>query len=111
MKEQENERLKQQLEDTHLRNEILSTHQPADSLLEENSVCGNGGDFCDGRVSEEESKSLPLTDDSAADPMELPRMKQRLQQMENELRRTRIKLLNFQATMKVRQLRTTLIFP
>lgn len=103
MKKQENERLKLQLEDTRLQNELLSTHQP-DSMLEENGDCHTGVDVCDGRIgTEEKEKMLSQSGDCATDAMELPRLKRRLQQMENEVRRTKTKLLNIQATMKVRQ--------
>ena len=52
---------------------------------------------------ETDAEQMPSLENMEAknDIMEVPRMKRRLAQTENELKRTRTKLLNSQATLKV----------
>ena len=97
MKEQENERLKLHLRNTCLHNELMSTHQQY-TIVEE---CGNSSDeACASKVIAGEGI---VNQDKTDDSMEPIQLKLRLQKSENKLRRTRVKLLNIQATMKVRQ--------
>ena len=58
----------------------------------------------EGRVEDinEGANNSPSHMDTKTDIMEIPRMKRRLAQMENELKRTRSKLLSAQSTLKVR---------
>ncbi len=95
LREQENKNLKKKLEVVQSENEFLWAQQAEtvtanNSAVEVQPTLGMGED------------SQPLRFSScASDAMEFPRMKRRMQQLENELRRTKTKLLNAQRTMQV----------
>lgn len=76
----------------HKRLEEASLRSRCDSVEEGAPQEANGGD-----IEQVKGKSWGVQ----SDLMEVPRMKRKILQMENELKRTRSKLLNTQSTLKV----------
>ena len=66
-----------------------------------NSVEENERRSCDEDVAESSHGPQQSKTEGTVDAMEVPRIKRRLAQMENELKRTRTKLLSSQSTLKV----------
>lgn len=67
-------------------------------------ICGNKKRSPEDKCHTESPKKKPedhVQDQEENDVMEVPRMRRRLAQSENELRRTRTKLLGSQSTLKV----------
>ncbi len=100
MASSEIERKKQVLQLESLR----ETNNELQKQIEDTSYCSleeKRGEDEDASVSVKKSTGVEL-DTQSDDAMELPRIRRRLAQMENELKRTRTKLLNTQSTMKVK---------
>ena len=108
LRENEKDKLLKQLEDVQRENEFLWVQQRSDQVCP--VVSQNNGNAvvvqtptaaAAAAAVAMSSETAPHDSSDSPDALELPRMTRKVQQLQNELRRTKTKLLNSQKTMQV----------